>query len=145
MQVDLIVFPETRVAALEHHGPEKQTYDTTRKFIEWRQANGIRPDHGHTYGVHYSDPVTTLPEDYRLDICVSVDKPVAPNPQGVINKVIPGGRCARVRHLGSRDSVSSAEWLYREWLGKRRATAGLSGVLSLRERGAACEAPRDDH
>lgn len=116
MQVELIDFPDTAVAALEHHGPERLVYATAQHFIEWRQANGIRPDRGATYGVHYSDPLTTLPEDYRLDLCVSVSAPVAENPQGVINKLIPGGRCAKVRHLGSRHHVSAAEWLYREWL-----------------------------
>ena len=39
------------------------------------------------------------------------------NPQGVSNKVIPGGRCAVVRHLGSHDRIAeSAYYLYREWL-----------------------------
>jgi AraC family transcriptional regulator len=116
MQVDIVDFPETLVAALEHHGPEHLTYNTTKKFVEWRQANGYRPGHGNTYGVHYTDPVTTLPEDYRLDLCLSVEKAVAPNPQGVVTKTIPAGRCARVRHVGSRHHIHPAEWIYREWL-----------------------------
>jgi AraC family transcriptional regulator len=116
MKVAILDFPETLVAALEHHGPEHLTYNTTKKFIEWRQANGLRPGMGNTYGVHYSDPVTTLPEDYRLDICLSVAKPVAPNPQGVVTKTIPAGRCACVRHIGSRHHIHPAEWIYREWL-----------------------------
>ena len=116
MQVDVVDFPETLVAALEHHGPEHLTYNTTKKFIEWRQANGLRPGSGNTYGVHYTDPATTLPEDYRLDICLSVIEPVVTNPQGVVTKSIPAGRCARVRHIGSRHNVSPAEWIYREWL-----------------------------
>jgi AraC family transcriptional regulator len=116
MQVNIIDFPETMIAALEHHGPEHLVYNTTRKFIEWRQANGIKPGQGNTYGIHYSDPVSTLPEDYRLDICVSVDNPVAENPQGVVNKAIPAGRCAIVRHRGSRDYIPAADYLYRKWL-----------------------------
>lgn len=115
MQIKIINFPETIVAALEHHGPEHLVYNTSRKFIEWRQAKGIKPGQGNTYGIHYSDPVT-LPEDYRFDICVSVEKPVAENPQGVVNKTIPAGRCAVVRHHGSRDNIPAAEYLYREWL-----------------------------
>ncbi len=114
--VEIVEFPETLIAALEHHGPEHQTYNTTQKFIEWRQANGVRPGIGNTYGIHYNDPETTAPEDYRLDIAVSVDAPVTSNPQGVINKIIPAGRCARVRHLGSRHDVTPARWLYSEWL-----------------------------
>ncbi|HEY0963923.1 MAG TPA: AraC family transcriptional regulator [Pseudomonadales bacterium] len=116
MKVEIVDFPETRVAALEHRGPEHLTYETTKQFIAWRQANGYPPGRGKTYGVHYTDPATTLPEDYRLDLCLSVDEPVAPNPQGVVAKTIPGGRCACVRHVGSRHHVHPAAWLYREWL-----------------------------
>jgi AraC family transcriptional regulator len=116
MQVDIVDFPETLVAALEHHGPEQLVYNTTKRFIEWRQANGLHPKVGNTYGVHYTDPATTPPDDYRLDICLSVAGPIASNPQGVVTKTIPAGRCARVRHVGSRHNIHSAEWIYREWL-----------------------------
>lgn len=116
MKVEIVDFPETLVAALEHRGPEHLTYNTTKQFIAWRQANGYPPGRGKTFGVHYTDPVTTLPEDYRLDICLSVEAPVKPNPQGVVTKTIPGGRCACVRHVGSRHDIHPAEWLYREWL-----------------------------
>lgn len=116
MHVDIVDFPETRVAALEHRGPEHLVYETTAKFIAWRQANGVKPEDGSTYGIHYTDPKTTQPEDYRLDLCVSVARPVAENPHGVIEKTIPGGLCARVRHVGSRHEIAAAEWLYREWL-----------------------------
>ncbi|PCJ42966.1 MAG: AraC family transcriptional regulator [SAR86 cluster bacterium] len=116
MQVKIINFPETMIAALEHHGPEHLTYNSSRQFIEWRQANGVKPGQGDTYGVHYSDPVSTLPEDYRLDICVSVEQAIAENSQGVVNKTIPAGRCAVVRHHGSRDYIPAADYLYREWL-----------------------------
>lgn len=78
----------------------------------------FRPGTGNTYGVHYTDPATTPPEDYQLDICVSVAEPIAPNPQGVITKTMPAGRCARVRHIGSRHYIHAADWIYREWLPK---------------------------
>lgn len=116
MNVHIINFPETRIAALEHHGPESRTYESTMKFIEWRRANGVKPGDGETYGIHYSDPRVTFPEDYRLDICVSVEHEIAENPQGVVNKVIPACRCAVARHKGSREHVSAAEYLVFEWL-----------------------------
>jgi AraC family transcriptional regulator len=118
MQVEIVNFPETLVAALEHRGPEQLTYQTTHKFVEWRQQHGIRPGMSNTYGVHYTDHHTVLPEDYRLDLCVSVDKPVADNPQGVITKVIPAGRCARVRNMGSRHELPGPRYLYESWLPK---------------------------
>lgn len=116
MQVELVDFPRTLIAALEHRGPEHLSHKTTMKFIDWRRSVGIKPDQGQTYGIHYTDPVNTLPEDYRFDIAVSIAAPVAPNEFGVITKEIPAGRCARVRHLGSRHWIGAAEWLYREWL-----------------------------
>jgi AraC family transcriptional regulator len=116
MHVDIIDFPETLVAALEHHGPESQTYNTSMKFIEWRKENGVSPEKGNTYGIHYTDPKNTFPEDFRLDICVSIEKEVGENPQGVVNKSIPACRCAMARHTGSRDHVIAAEFLAYEWL-----------------------------
>jgi AraC family transcriptional regulator len=42
---------------------------------------------------------------------------VPDNPQKVINKSIPGGRCVKLRHLGSHDNMDSKiHYLYGEWL-----------------------------
>lgn len=116
MEVKIVEFPETRVAALEHRGAPAHEYETARKFIAWRIANRLPPDRHRTYGIHYTDPRTTPPEDHRMDICVSVDQPIAPNPQGVVNKVIAGGRCAVVRHVGPREFVAAAPFLVEQWL-----------------------------
>ena len=116
MNVRIVTFPETRVAVLEHHGPPHLEYETARRFIEWRVANRLSPDRHRTYGIHYTDPHTTPPEDHRMDICVSVDHEVGPNPQGVVNKVIAGGRCAVVRHLGQREDIPAARYLHEVWL-----------------------------
>ena len=116
MQVEIVDFPATLVAALEHRGPESLTYQTTQQFIEWRQKNGYPPGKGNTYGIHYNDHLKVLPEDYRLDICVSVDKPVPDNRQGVVTKLIPAGRCARVRNVGSRHEMPGPRYLYEVWL-----------------------------
>lgn len=116
MQVEIVEFPETLVATVEHRGPESMTGQSTQRLIAWRQANGIRPGMGATYGVHYTDHRRVLPEDYRLDLCVSVPQPVADNPFGVITKTIPGGRCARVRQRGSRHDMPAPRWLIEEWL-----------------------------
>ena len=115
-EVRIVDYPETRVAALEHLGPAQLEYRTVRKLVEWRRAMGLRPDRHRSFGVHYNDPRTTPPSDYRVDLCVSVDEPVAENPQGVINKVIPKCHCAVARNLGSRENVSAAAYLYEVWL-----------------------------
>lgn len=116
MDVKIIDFTETRVAALEHRGPPQREYETARKLIEWRLQNRLPPDQHRSYGVHYTDPRTTPPASHRVDFCISMDRDVSPNPQGVINKVIPGRRCAVARHLGSRAHNLAAVYLYEVWL-----------------------------
>jgi len=147
MQVHIINFPQTRIAALEHHGPESQTYSTTMKFIEWRQQNRIGPDQGNTYGIHYTDPKNTFPEDFRLDICVSVEDEIDPdNPQGVINKTIPACRCAVARHKGSREHVSAADYLVYDWLPQSGEEMGDFPIFfSLPERRTGCAGACHDY
>jgi len=43
---------------------------------------------------------------------------VPANPQGVVARIIPGGRCARVRHRGTHTRLgeSAIYPLYRDWL-----------------------------
>jgi len=43
--------------------------------------------------------------------------PLHPNDAGVIEKVIPGGRCAVARHIGSTDAIGdTVRTLYARWL-----------------------------
>lgn len=119
MQVDIIDFATTRIAALEHRGPVELLKDSIGQFIDWRKASGLSPkQRSRTFGVAYDNPDTTEPDKFRFDICGEVVADVLANPQGVVTKLIPGGRCARVRHLGShtRMSESAIYPLYRDWL-----------------------------
>ena len=118
MDVQIVEFPETKVAALEFLGPPHVQHNAARKLIEWRLVHRATPDPHQTYGIHYNDPRTVPPEDYRVDLCVSVEQDISSNPQGLVNKSIPGGRCAVARHLGSRENVSAAVYLYEVWLPK---------------------------
>lgn len=117
MQVEMVDFPETRVAVVEHRGPPRLEYESVKRLVAWRRENGLPPSPANrTYGLHYNDPRTVDPSEYRVDICVSVDAAVRPNPYGVIGRVIPACRCARARHVGSRANVKAAAYLYEEWL-----------------------------
>jgi AraC family transcriptional regulator len=124
MDVQIVVFPETKVAAVEHRGPPQLEYETARRLIAWRQLHHLGRDQHRSYGIHYTDPYTTPPEDHRVDFCISVDFDVSPNAHGVVNKIIPGGRCALARHLGSRAHNEAAVYLYREWLPRSGETVG---------------------
>ena len=118
MDVKIVSFEETKVAVLEHRGPPEQVDDSAKTFIAWRKESKLSPvKTSKTYGIAYDDPDTAESGAFRFDICGSVTTEVPANPQGVVNKIIPGGRCAVVRHLGAHDRIGeSAYYLYREWL-----------------------------
>ena len=122
MDVRIVVFPETRVAAVEHRGSPQLEYETAERLIAWRRRNHLDRVRHPSYGVHYTDPYTTPAADHRVDFCLSVEFEVPPNAEGVINKVIPGGRCALARHLGSRAHNPAAVFLYPGWLPPRGGT-----------------------
>jgi AraC family transcriptional regulator len=104
MDVKIVNFEETKVAALEHCGPPEQVNDSARTFILWHKESKLSPvKTSKTYGIAYDDPDTAEPEAFRFDICGSVTTEVPANLQGAVNKVIPGGRCAVIRHLGSHN------------------------------------------
>jgi AraC family transcriptional regulator len=118
MQVRIITAPTVRVATLEHRADPALLNESVQRFIAWRKESGLSPvASSQTYGIAYDDPKTVAPADFRFDICGSVLAPVPANGHGIINKAIPGGRCAVVRHEGSPDDIAgSVYYLYREWL-----------------------------
>lgn len=118
MEVKIWEFEETPIAVLEHRGPPDLVNDSVKIFIDWRKTSGLSPiQTSDTFGIVYDNPDTTPPADFRFDICGSVEEAVPANPQGVVNKCIPAGRCAVVRHRGSHQRIGEAAYyLYRDWL-----------------------------
>lgn len=115
--VTLITTDDTRVAVAEHRGNPITIGDTARRFITWRKEHGTPPSKSATFNIFYDDPDTTNPTDFRMDICAAITSAVAPNDEGVVEKVIPGGRCAVLRHVGTDASFGkAAHALYGEWL-----------------------------
>ncbi len=116
MDVRIVDFPETKVAVLEHRGSPALEHESVKKLISWRLENRLPPSEHRSYGVHYNDPRTVEPSEYRVDLCLSVEDDISPNPYGVVNKIIPACRCAVARHLGSRQNVAAAAYLHETWL-----------------------------
>lgn len=113
----MVDFPETRVAVVEHHGPPDLEGQSVKKLVDWRIENGIPPSPMHRqYGLHFNDPREVSAEEYRVDLCVSVETEINTNSYGVINKIIPACRCAKIRHVGSREHIPAAQYLFRQWL-----------------------------
>ncbi|MBU3003748.1 AraC family transcriptional regulator [Paraglaciecola arctica] len=115
--VKIIDFTQTTVAALEHRGAPNKVMETVGKFIQWRKENGPLPKSSDTYNILYDDPQSVAPQDYRFDVCASIQTPIKANTYSVIEKIIPGGRCAVLRHVGTQSSLGqSIHYLYREWI-----------------------------
>jgi AraC family transcriptional regulator len=113
--VEIVDFASTAVAAVEHFGSSVDVYDSTRRLVEWRRINRV-PVRGHRTLCVLHDLRTQASSGFRIDVCVSFRRAIAPNPQGVVAKVIPGGRCARVRYVGPREYIPVLHPLYAEWL-----------------------------
>lgn len=117
MNVDIVNFPKTKVAVIEHLGSPRLEHESVKKLIAWRIENKLPLSDAHrNYGVHYNDPRKVSPLEYRVDICLSVEHEVLDNSYGVITKTIPELRCAKARHFGSRENISAAQYLYEQWL-----------------------------
>jgi AraC family transcriptional regulator len=120
MNVDIVNFETTKIALIEHLGSPEKVLETASKFIAWRKETGLSPvKTSKTYGIPYSDPKTTEPEKFRWDICGSVEEDVSANQYGVKSGIIPGGRCAVIRHKGSHKNIGNSICnVYSEWLPK---------------------------
>ena len=118
MQIRIVDFAETRVAALEHRGPPSLVGEGVARFRQWRINSGQSPVAiSRTFGIPYDNPDTTLPHAFRFAVCGEMDEAVQPNEFGVHERVIPAGRCAVIRHKGSPDYIGETIYpLYRDWL-----------------------------
>ncbi|HEY8382665.1 MAG TPA: AraC family transcriptional regulator [Microvirga sp.] len=115
--VTVVTMPDLKVAALEHRGDHALLGASIRRFIAWRREAALPPRTHATYNILYDDPDSTPPDAFRIDLCVATDRAVEPNEAGNVGKVIPGGRCAVLRHTGNEPSFAAAiQFLYAEWL-----------------------------
>jgi AraC family transcriptional regulator len=116
-QVQIVTFAETRVAAMEHRGDPTGLGATIRRFVAWRKQAGLSPLTHATFNIVYSGPTETAPADYRIDVCVALDRTLTPGDAGLVGKIIAGGRCAKRRHVGADGGLGDAVLaLYRDWL-----------------------------
>ncbi|MCL1049745.1 AraC family transcriptional regulator [Shewanella abyssi] len=118
VNVELTTRAVTMVAVLEHHGAPYTLNNSIQQFITWRKASQESPvATSQSIGVPYNDPNIVPAEQFHFDICGEVAQKVQPNDHGVITKVIPGGRFAKIRHLGSHQQMDEKIYLfYRDWL-----------------------------
>jgi AraC family transcriptional regulator len=115
--VTIVELTPTQVAVLEHRGDARRLGESLRRFIEWRRAHALPPSVSATYNIVYDDLDSVPPEDFRFDLCAAITAPLGDDRGPVVAKTIPGGRRAKLRHIGSDDTLRDAvEHLYSSWL-----------------------------
>ncbi len=115
--VQIVEFPATKVAAIEHIGSPSREHDTARTLIAWKIAERLLdPVRFRSYGVHYTNPRTTPASEHGVDFCLSIETDVVPNEFGIVAKIIPANRCALLRDVGSRYDNKAARYLCETWL-----------------------------
>ena len=77
--VAIVEMPATSVAVMAHRGDPIGIGETIQRFIAWRKATGLSPKASATFNVFHSDPRTTTPADFHMDLCAATDRPVALN------------------------------------------------------------------
>ena len=114
-QVAIVEKPNIPLAVWEHRGPPAALGASIQQFIQWRKQNGLHPSRHATFNLIYDDPDSVLPEHYRFDLAVQVSAPI--NEMPLVNKTIPQGRYAKIRHVGNDDHLAtSITFLLTEWL-----------------------------
>jgi AraC family transcriptional regulator len=124
-QVNIVQRDDVKVAVLEHRGDSRLLKESVQKFVAWRKQNNLAPATNATFNIVYDTPIDADPNAYFFDLCVATDREVGSNSFAVVSKIIPGGRCAVLRHIGSDDRLGDAvSYLYCEWLAASGEEAG---------------------
>lgn len=115
--VRIVTVPDVRIALLDHLGPHERLGDSIRRFIAWRRAHRLPPAISATYNLLYDDPDDTPAAEFRFGLAAACDRDIAPNAEGVVAGLIPGGRCAVLRHVGSEATLGpTIRALFADWL-----------------------------
>tara|TARA_R110002073_G_scaffold243551_3_gene405736 strand:+ start:843 stop:1169 length:327 start_codon:yes stop_codon:yes gene_type:complete len=103
MRVQMVTFPETKVAAITHIGPRSRDHDTVRKLVRWKLEHRLLdPARYRSYGLHYTDPRTVNPGEHRVEFCLSIETAVvAANADGIHAKTLVSARCALASDIGN--------------------------------------------
>ncbi len=115
--VKIVAFEATQVAALEYRGDARSMGNAIHTFIEWRKQNHLPPKVSATFTIVHHHPAAGEEGECHYELCAATELGVPENPIGIVEKVIPAGRCALLRHIGSEDPLGeSVSFLYSQWL-----------------------------
>jgi AraC family transcriptional regulator len=117
--IQIVDFPDIPLAVLEHRGSPRLLGASIQRFVTWRKRMELSPDKSRTFNLVYDDPRHTQDEDYRFDLGCECLLEQKSDDFGIIQKIIPSGQCARIRHIGSDDRLANPiDYLYSTWIDK---------------------------
>jgi AraC family transcriptional regulator len=115
--IEIVQFPATRVALLEHRGDPSYMGESIRKFIAWRKQHHLHPSVSATFNLLYDDPESVPADEFRLGLAAATELKIEDNEFGVRSSEIPSGRCAKFRAVGSDAILAKLlRKVYLEWL-----------------------------
>ena len=77
MRVQMVTFPETKVAAITHIGPRSRDHDTVRKLVRGKLEHRLLdPARYRSYGLQHTDARTVNPGEHRVEFCLSIETAV---------------------------------------------------------------------
>ena len=71
MDVEIVLFPMTQLAVIEHYGASELEHESVNKLIKWRQENQLLDNKYRNYGIHYTNP-NQRRRNYIMSIWVSL-------------------------------------------------------------------------
>jgi len=115
--IEVVQFPKTLLATMEHHGAPSLLSETIVQFIGWRKQNSLPPTRYATFNLLYNDPKNTANNDFQFDLGVAVDHDMSASDEHILMKTIPAGLCAKVILMGSDEKLGEIiQHLYSNWL-----------------------------
>ncbi|HXO83936.1 MAG TPA: GyrI-like domain-containing protein [Gemmatimonadales bacterium] len=144
MNVSIETMPELRVGAVRHVGSYMDINSAFAKLGEIVARAGVQKRADMLMlAIYYDDPQTTPAPKLRSDAALSFPRN-AKLPHELAEQTIPGGRYARMTHVGPYQTLGDA-WsrLIREWLPTSGERMGTSGSYEIYRNSPESTPPQD--
>ena len=115
-QVESIVLPKQRVAAIQHRGDYQLASNAFERLLTVAATTGLLTPTTRTIGIFHDDPVSVPQKELRSTACITVPEKWVPSGE-LTEAYVEGGRYARIIHTGPYTELKTAyDWLYQTWL-----------------------------
>ncbi|MFW5489749.1 MAG: AraC family transcriptional regulator [Desulfovibrio sp.] len=135
MNVEIKQMKKNQVAFIRHTGPYAECRTAWEALCNWAGPKGLFGPDTRFIGACYDDPSITAPEKIRMDVCLTLSRPVEPEGQVGLQE-IGGFECAVYLHKGPYEQLEKvyAE-LFGQWLPQsgREAQGGPSYEVYLND------------